>query len=160
MAMVTVGIADLNAVKDPDSLITYALGSCVGICLYDSSQKIAGLAHIMLPLSTEAAGKVDNKRRYADTGIMELIQTMNLMGASTMRMTAKIAGGAQMFKGTSSSMFNVGERNVAAVKKVLASYKIRIIAEETGADFGRTVLFHGENGAMEVRAAMKPIKIV
>ena len=160
MAMVTVGIADLNAVKDPDSLITYALGSCVGICLYDSSQKIAGLAHIMLPLSTEAAGKVDNKRRYADTGIMELIQTMNLMGASTMRMTAKIAGGAQMFKGTSSSMFNVGERNVAAVKKVLASYKIRIIAEETGADFGRTVLFHGESGAMEVRAAMKPTKIV
>ena len=160
MAMVTVGIADLNAVKDPDSLITYALGSCVGICLYDSSQKIAGLAHIMLPLSTEAAGKVDNKRRYADTGIMELIQTMNLMGASTMRMTAKIAGGAQMFKGSSSSMFNVGERNVAAVKKVLASYKIRIIAEETGADFGRTVLFHGESGAMEVRAAMKPTKIV
>ena len=160
MAMVTVGIADLNAVKEPDSLITYALGSCVGICLYDSSQKIAGLAHIMLPLSTEAAGKVDNKRRYADTGIMELIQTMNLMGASTMRMTAKIAGGAQMFKGSSSSMFNVGERNVAAVKKVLASYKIRIIAEETGADFGRTVLFHSESGAMEVRAAMKPIKIV
>ena len=160
MAMVTVGIADLNAVKDPDSLITYALGSCVGICLYDSSQKIAGLAHIMLPLSTEAAGKVDNKRRYADTGIMELIQTMNLMGASTMRMTAKIAGGAQMFKGSTSSMFNVGERNVAAVKKVLASYKIRIIAEETGADFGRTVLFHGESGAMEVRAAMKPTKIV
>ena len=149
MAMVTVGIADLNAVKTPDSLITYALGSCVGICLYDNTAKIAGLAHIMLPLSTEAAGKVDNKRRYADTGIMELIQTMNLMGASTMRMTAKIAGGAQMFKGNSSSMFNVGERNVAAVKKVLASYKIRIIAEETGADFGRTVLFHGESGAME-----------
>ena len=160
MAMVTVGIADLNAVKAPDSLITYALGSCVGICLYDNTAKIAGLAHIMLPLSTEAAGKVDNKRRYADTGIMELIQTMNLMGASTMRMTAKIAGGAQMFKGNSSSMFNVGERNVAAVKKVLASYKIRIIAEETGADFGRTVLFHGESGAMEVRAAMKPTKIV
>ncbi|MBD5141924.1 MAG: chemotaxis protein CheD [Ruminococcus sp.] len=158
--MVTVGIADLNAVKAPDSLITYALGSCVGICLYDNTAKIAGLAHIMLPLSTEAAGKVDNKRRYADTGIMELIQTMNLMGASTMRMTAKIAGGAQMFKGNSSSMFNVGERNVAAVKKVLASYKIRIIAEETGADFGRTVLFHGESGAMEVRAAMKPTKIV
>lgn len=159
--MVTVGIADLNAVKAPDSLITYALGSCVGICLYDSDRKIAGLAHIMLPLSTEAANGADNKRRYADTGIMELIQTMNLMGASTSRMTAKIAGGAQMFKGNgSSSMFNVGERNVAAVKKVLASYRIKIIAEETGADFGRTVVFHGEDGKMEVRAATKPIKFV
>lgn len=158
--MITVGIADLNAVKAPDSLITYALGSCVGICLYDSDKKIAGLAHIMLPLSTEATGTIDNKRRYADTGIMELIQTMNLMGASNSRMTAKIAGGAQMFKGNSSSMFNIGERNVAAVKKVLAAYRIRIIAEETGADFGRTVLFHGEDGRMEVRAAMKPTKFV
>lgn len=156
---VTVGIADLNAVKAPDSLVTYALGSCVGICLYDSEKKIAGLAHIMLPLSTEATGNIDNKRRYADTGIMELIQTMNLMGASNSRMTAKIAGGAQMFKGNS-SMFNIGERNVAAVKKVLAAYRIRIIAEETGADFGRTVFFHAEDGKMEVRAAMKPVKIV
>lgn len=160
MAMVTVGIADLNAVKTPDSLVTYALGSCVGICLYDSDKKIAGLAHIMLPLSTEATGKIDNKRRYADTGIMELIQTMNLMGASTAKMTAKIAGGAQMFKGNSSAMFNIGERNVAAVKKVLASYRIRIVAEETGADFGRTVVFHSDDGRMEVRAAMKPTKIV
>lgn len=156
---VTVGIADLNAVKEPDSLITYALGSCVGICLYDSEKKIAGLAHIMLPMSTEAAGKVENKRRYADTGIMELIQTMNLMGASNSRMTAKIAGGAQMFKGNS-SMFNIGERNVAAVKKVLSAYRIRIIAEETGADFGRTVVFHSEDGKMEIRAAQKPTKIV
>lgn len=158
--MVTVGIADLNAVKAPDSLITYALGSCVGICLYDSDRKIAGLAHIMLPLSTEAGNSADNKRRYADTGIAELVQMMNQMGAPTSRLTAKIAGGAQMFKGNSSAMFNIGERNVAAVKKVLASYRIRIIAEETGADFGRTVVFHGEDGKMEIRAAMKPVKIV
>ena len=78
MANVTVGIADLNVVKAPDSLITYALGSCVGICLYDPEKKIAGMAHIMLPLSKEAVQGVDNKRRYADTGIMELIQDMNL----------------------------------------------------------------------------------
>ena len=71
---VTVGIADLNVVKSPDTLVTYALGSCVGICLYDPDKKIAGLAHIMLPLSTEAAQGVNNKRRYADTGIAELIQ--------------------------------------------------------------------------------------
>ncbi|MCM1327877.1 MAG: chemotaxis protein CheD [Ruminococcus sp.] len=158
--MVTVGIADLNVVKSPDSLITYALGSCVGICLYDSDRKIAGLAHIMLPLSTEAGGGADNKRRYADTGIAELVQMMSQAGAVQSRLTAKIAGGAQMFKGNSSAMFNIGERNVAAVKKVLASYRIRIIAEETGADFGRTVVFHGDDGKMEIRAAMKPTKFV
>ncbi len=157
--LVTVGIADLNVVKAPDTLVTYALGSCVGICLYDNEKKIAGLAHIMLPLSKDAAQGIDNKRRYADTGIMELIQTMNLQGASASRLTAKIAGGAQMFS-VSSSMFNIGERNVEAVKKVLASYRIRIVAEETGLNFGRTVFFHGDTGIMEVRAAMKETKMV
>ncbi len=159
MANVTVGIADLNVVKSPDALITYALGSCVGICLYDAEKKIAGMAHIMLPLSKEAAQGVDNKRRYADTGIMELIQTMNLQGASTSRLTAKIAGGAQMFS-VNSAVFNIGERNVAAVKRILAAYKIRIVAEETGSNFGRTVLFHADTGMMEVRAATKETKFV
>lgn len=159
MANVTVGIADLNVVKAPDSLITYALGSCVGICLYDPEMKIAGMAHIMLPLSKEAVQGVDNKRRYADTGIMELIQDMNLQGASTKRLVAKIAGGAQMFS-VNSAVFNIGERNVAAVKKILAAYRIRIVAEETGQNFGRTVLFHADTGLMEVRAATRETKFV
>ncbi len=160
MGMITVGIADLNIAKEPDVLVTYALGSCVGICLYDPEKKIAGLAHIMLPLSREAAnGGVDNRRRYADTGIMELIQTMSLAGASTSRLVAKIAGGAQMFS-TNSSVFNIGDRNVAAVKKILAAYKIKILAEETGSNYGRTVYFHPENGIMEVRAATKQTLMV
>ncbi len=159
MANVTVGIADLNVVKAPDTLVTYALGSCVGICLYDPEKKIAGMAHIMLPLSKEAVQGVDNKRRYADTGIMELIQDMNLQGASTSRMVAKIAGGAQMFS-VSSTVFNIGERNVAAVKKILSAYRIRIVAEETGDNFGRTVFFHGDTGVMEVRAATRETKFV
>ena len=157
--VVTVGIADLNVVKAPDSIATYALGSCVGICLYDAEKKIAGMAHIMLPLSKEAAQGVDNKRRYADTGIMELIQTMSLQGASPSRLTAKIAGGAQMFN-VNSAVFNIGERNVAAVKKILAAYKIKIVAEETGENFGRTVFFHGDTGIMEVRAATRETKFV
>ena len=157
--LVTVGIADLNVVTAPGSLVTYALGSCVGICLYDADKKIAGLAHIMLPLSKDAVQGADNKRRYADTGIMELIQTMNLKGSATARMVAKIAGGAQMFN-ANSAVFNIGERNVEAVKKVLNSYRIRIIAEETGLNFGRTVFFHADTGIMEVRAATKETKFV
>lgn len=159
MANVIVGIADLNVVKAPDTLTTYALGSCVGICLYDPEKKIAGMAHIMLPLSKEAVQGVDNKRRYADTGIMELIQDMNLQGASTSRLVAKIAGGAKMFS-VNSAVFNIGERNVAAVKKILSAYRIRIVAEETGDNFGRTVTFHGETGIMEVRAATRETKFV
>lgn len=155
MGVITVGIADLNIAKEPDVLATYALGSCVGICLYDPDKKIAGLAHIMLPLSKEAVGNaVDNRRRYADTGITELIQTMSLSGASPSRLVAKIAGGAQMFS-TTSSVFNIGERNVAAVKKILTAYRIRIVAEQTGENFGRTVFFYPEDGTMEIRAAAR-----
>ena len=157
--LVTVGIADLNVVNAPDSLVTYALGSCVGICLYDAEKKLAGLAHIMLPLSKEAVQGADNKRRYADTGIMELVQTMNLKGSPTPKLVAKIAGGAQMFN-ANSAVINIGERNVDAVKKVLSSYRIRIIAEETGLNFGRTVFFHADTGIMEVRAATKQTKFI
>ncbi len=163
MGMITVGIADLKVGKETDVLATYALGSCVGICLYDADKKIAGLAHIMLPLSKDAAGSSsntpENRRRYADTGITELIQTMSLAGASTSRLTAKIAGGAQMFS-TNSAVFNIGERNVAAVKKILSAYRIKIIAEETGLNYGRTVFFHADTGIMEIRAATKETKMV
>ncbi|MCI7766924.1 MAG: chemotaxis protein CheD [Oscillospiraceae bacterium] len=157
--MVNIGIADLNVVKSPDVLATYALGSCIGICLYDAELKIAGLAHIMLPWSKEAGSGADNTRRYADTGITELIQKMCAMGAKKYRLTAKIAGGAQMFS-TNSTVFNIGERNIEAVKKVLSTYNIPIVAEETGSNFGRTVFFYSEDGIMEVRAATKPTKRV
>ena len=158
--MINVGIADLNIAHSPDVLITYALGSCVGICLFDADTKIAGLAHIMLPASREAAAcGAENRRRYADTCLMELIQTMTMEGASKPRMTAKIAGGAQMFS-TSSGVFNIGERNVAAVKKILGAYRIPIIAEQTGSNFGRTVYFHADTGIMEVRAAAKDTLMV
>lgn len=157
--VINVGISDMNIAKGGDTLATYALGSCVGICLYDTELKIAGLAHIMLPWSKESSAKSDNKRRYADTGITELIQMMVNGGANKDRMVAKIAGGAQMFK-TNSTVFNIGDRNVDAVKIVLRAYKINIIAQETGLDYGRTVFFSSEDGVMEVRAAMKGTKRV
>lgn len=159
----TVGIADLKVGKGDDVLVTYALGSCVGICLYDAESKIAGLAHIMLPLSKDAAvsskATPENRRRYADTGITELIQEMNLAGASTKNLTAKIAGGAQMFT-ASSAVFNIGERNLEAVKKMLASYRIRIVADDTGLNYGRTVFFHADTGIMEVKSATRETKLL
>lgn len=159
----TVGIADLKVGKGDDVLVTYALGSCVGICLYDAESKIAGLAHIMLPLSKDAAASSkatpENRRRYADTGITELIQEMNLAGASTKNLTAKIAGGAQMFT-ASSAVFNIGERNLEAVKKMLASYRIRIVADDTGLNYGRTVFFHADTGIMEVKSATRETKLL
>ena len=109
----------------------------------------------MLPSSAESQTGNDNMRRYADTGVAELIRKMCSYGAKKRRITAKIAGGAQMFSGDS-DVFSVGERNVAAVKQALQSSKIPIVAEQTGLDFGRTVFFYSEDGTMEVRAPSRP----
>ncbi|NLK70890.1 MAG: chemotaxis protein CheD [Clostridiales bacterium] len=151
--MINVGISDLNIAKAPDVLVTYALGSCVGICLLDKNNDIGGLAHIMLPYSKEAGDTVStNLRRYADTGIVELIQMMVRNGAVLANIIAKIAGGAQMFQ-TQINTFNIGERNVEAVKKVLSANRIKIVAEDTGQNFGRTVFFDVKTGEMKVKTA-------
>ena len=93
---ITIGIADMKMAKGQDTLITYALGSCIGICLYDPLLKLGALIHIMLPLNMETGRK--NTMKYADTGIRETIKMMEAKGASRARMTAKIAGGAKMFE--------------------------------------------------------------
>lgn len=157
MSIINVGISDLNVSSPPGVLATYALGSCVGICLYDKTVSVGGLAHIMLPNSAEATNAAGNSRRYADTGIKELIETMQRYGANVMNMTAKIAGGAQMFE-TQLKSFNIGERNVEAVKKVLSMYRIRIIAEDTGSNYGRTVFFDVATGTMQVKSVTMGIK--
>lgn len=150
--IINIGISDLNIAKAPDVLATYALGSCVGICLHDRKNDIGGMAHIMLPYSKDSGGSVTNLRRYADTGIAELIQMMIRNGAEFSNLTAKIAGGAQMFQ-TQVNTFNIGERNVEAVKKVLSGNRIRIIAEDTGQNFGRTVFFDVKSGEIQVKTA-------
>lgn len=157
--LITVGISDLNVVTKPDRLITYALGSCVGVCLYDMKAGVAGMAHIMLP-SSEQCIQNNNKMKFADTAIVLLISKMEQLGASRLRMTAKIAGGAQMFKvdttyGAGENIMNIGRRNVAAVKQKLAEVNIRISAEDTGKNYGRTVEFFSETGILRVRSIGK-----
>lgn len=149
---VTVGISDLNVVKSPDILVTYALGSCVGICLYDQMTKVAGLSHIMLP-SSALSSNPEHSMKFADTAIVMLIKKMEVMGASKARIKAKIAGGAQMFAAMStSSIANIGQRNVLAVKDTLSSLHIPIIAEDTGKNYGRTLYFNGEDGSMRIKS--------
>lgn len=151
---IKVGISDLNVAKNPDVLITFALGSCVGICLYDRVTKIAGLSHIMLPSS--ALTRDPQPYRFADTAIVLLVKKMVAAGADKRRLTAKIAGGARMFTSfKDGSLSNIGERNVIAVKAELAKLGIPIIADDTGKDYGRTVSFDTADGAMYVKSANK-----
>ncbi len=157
MSNITIGISDLKVCRAPDVLVTYALGSCVGICLLDSITGIGGLSHIMLPDSTASTNGAATPMRFADTAVPMLVREMERMGALKSRLKAKIAGGAVMFA-TASDKFNIGERNVAAVKAALRELRIPIIAEDTGLDYGRTVFFYPETGVMEIRAAAKGIK--
>lgn len=155
--LLVVGISDLKIAKSPEILITYALGSCVGICLFDSLKGIAGLSHIMLPLSMDHTATT-NVYKFADTAIPELIKQMERLGASRMRMTAKIAGGAQMFQTqNNASISNIGKRNVDSVKDILKKQNIRIIAEDTGSNYGRTIEFSPEDGKLVVKSAYKGV---
>lgn len=154
MNRVTVGISDLNVVRAPDDLVTYALGSCVGIALFDPVAHVAGLSHIMLPSSTDiVANGTIVAYKFADTAIVCLVKKMESMGARQIRMKAKIAGGAQMFAALSnSSIANIGQRNTEAVKRTLSTLHIPIIAEDTGKNYGRTLYFSAENGEMRIKS--------
>ena len=153
--IIKVGMADLKTCKSPDGITTLGLGSCVGIALRDPITKIGGLAHIMLPDSTAIANNT-NKPKFADTGIELLVQQVVALGANRSRLVAKIAGGAQMFAFQNKvDMVRVGERNVEATKKKLKEMKIPILAEDTGLNFGRTVIFYPETGDFIIRAVGK-----
>jgi chemotaxis protein CheD len=154
--MITVGISDLNIAHAPDILVTYALGSCIGICLYDARIKLAGLSHIMLPSASQTPNIADQPMKFADTAIEILISKMEAAGAKRPLLKAKIAGGATMFSGLSnSSIANIGQRNTQAVKLELLRQRIPIVAEDTGKDFGRTLLLAAEDGSMRIKSATK-----
>ena len=158
--IIKVGMADANVCAAPDVITTLGLGSCVGIVLYDPVSKIAGLAHIMLPDSTKIINN-SNKYKFADTAIDMLIKDMLDIGANRYNLVAKIAGGAQMFNfGNSSEMMRIGDRNVEATKEKLAQLGIRILAEDTGANYGRTIEFYSETGMLHIKAVGRELKII
>lgn len=149
--VIHVGMADLRVGKAPCKLISAGLGSCVGICLFDAVSKVGGLAHIMLPSSLQARNK-DNRAKFADTALPDLIVAMVKIGAKRHRLVAKIAGGAQMFAFPGATeVMRIGERNVEAVIKALKKEKIPLLAQDVGGNFGRTIQLFTENGDLYVR---------
>ncbi|MEN6565655.1 MAG: chemotaxis protein CheD [Veillonellales bacterium] len=149
--LIKVGMADYRVGRAPDSLISYGLGSCVGIALYDSMTKIGGLSHIMLPDSKQARS-AENPAKFADTALPLMLDEMMKLGASKSRITAKIAGGAQMFTfANATDIMRVGERNAEAVREVLRKLDIRIIADDTGGNYGRTVELKLDAGKYRIK---------
>jgi len=155
--LVNVGIADIGLASSPDILRTI-LGSCVGICLYDPGASLAGLSHIMLPAKSD---RNSNDRKYADSALQLLVEEMAKKGALKSRMVAKIVGGSTMFKMAENSMMGeIGRNNVKKVRDVLGEIGIRIVAEDVGGDYGRTIDFYAEDGRLKIKSLGKPEKVL
>ena len=151
----TVGIADMKILQWDGELITYALGSCIGICLWDPTIRLAALIHIMLPINMEAGRK--NTMKYADTGIKETLAQLVAKGARKERLVAKIAGGAKMFEvAGNSNLGNIGARNIECVKLNLKKENIRIVAENVGGSVARTLSFFPADGHGQIKAYGQP----
>ena len=157
---IKVGMADLNVCESPNSITTLGLGSCVGVVLYDPAVKKCGMVHVMLP-DSKAITNNQNIAKFADTGIEECLRRVLAMGAKKERLIAKIAGGAQMFAfSKENSMLCVGKRNVEATKKKLETLGIKIIAEDTGDSYGRTIEFYPETRELLIKSVGKEKKIL
>ncbi|CAM3076182.1 chemotaxis protein CheD [Filibacter tadaridae] len=141
----------MDIVKQPDTIRTSGLGSCVGVILYDETKKVAGLLHVMLPDSS--LGKSDKVAvaKFADTGVYALMELLKAEGVRPMSLKAKIAGGSQMFQFGSSDTIRIGPRNVEAVKQELKRLSIPLIAEDTGGASGRTIEFDPLTAILHVR---------
>ena len=152
MGNVIVNIADLKTAKSPDILVTYALGSCIGISIYDKIAKIACLGHIMLP-GDDASSKTDDApMRFASTCIPMMIDEMLRMGCNKPNMEARIAGGANLILfDKESSLNSIGFRNITAVRKYLLRSGIRIVGEDVGKDFARTMYVDPQNGEVRIK---------
>lgn len=158
-----VKIAEYKIAKSPAIITTHGLGSCLAITIYDAELKIGGLAHVMLP-EPDLARSQNNPAKFASTAVMELIISMENMGSSRSRMVCKLVGGANMFSKLLStaktSYSNIGQRNVERVKIELKTHNIPIVAEDTGADYGRSVEFLISSGTVIVhsfRAGLKEL---
>jgi len=145
-----VGIAEYEITTDAAVLTTSGLGSCIGIALYDETTGAAGLVHIMLPTADDVEG--GNRAKFADTGVTELVEALEAVGASPSTMQAKIAGGSDMLD-FSENGSSIGSRNLAQVRETLAEFDIPIAGEDVGGDHGRSLQLEADSGDLVVKSA-------
>ena len=156
---IRVKVADY-AVAGDGTISTIGLGSCVAIVLYDATVRVGGLAHVLLP-NQEMSRDKSNPAKFPSTAVPLVMEEMQRRGASIDRIRAKIVGGASMFGSLMpSGGINIGERNVVAVREVLADVNIPIVAEDTGSDYGRSVFLHLNDGRVEVRSLRKGSRVL
>jgi chemotaxis protein CheD len=153
MSDIVVGIADIKVSGNAaDVLVTYALGSCIAVAIYDPAVKVGGLLHYMLPDSSLDVNKArENPAMFADTGIPLLFKSCYKFGAEKKRIIVKVAGGASILD--DSNYFRIGEKNIMALRKMFWKNNVLIAAEDTGKSFNRTVRMELASGVVRVKGA-------
>lgn len=159
MGMLMLGVGDFGCVTNPgDTVKTMALGSCVAIIVKDPVSKMVGMAHIALPESKINTKKAaDSPGYFADTGIPSLLNMMKRKGMRSLgrNLLIKLAGGAQIMD--ANNTFNIGKRNVLAIKKILWQYGMGARVEDVGGNTSRTVTAFVDKDSVQISAPGKPI---
>ena len=147
-----VGVADLVVSNDSSAeIVTYSLGSCLGVTIYDPVKKIGGLLHLMLPDSKiDSAKAASAPFMFADTGVPRLFHAAYNLGADRSRLVIKVAGGAQLLD--QQGIFNIGARNFEAFSKLLAQNGLQVHATDVGGLSSRTVRLDLANGQVSIKS--------
>jgi chemotaxis protein CheD len=150
---ITVGIADLAITADHrQKIVTYALGSCVGVTVYDPVARVVGMLHYMLPSSTLSAERsVSRPCMFADTGVAKLFKGAYALGARKERLIVTAAGGAEILD--DEGHFSIGERNIAMLSRLFDKNHVRLGATDLGGTHSRTMTIRGADGTVTIRTA-------
>ncbi len=146
-----IGVADMALSDSPEELlITYSLGSCIAVIIFDPHACVGGMLHYMLPESSLDPEKAKlNPCVFADTGITQLFKSSYLMGAKKEHMVVKTVGGAQILD--PNGIFNIGKRNYLAMRKIFWKNNVAIAAEHVGGETNRTVRLEMNSGRVIVK---------
>lgn len=155
----TVGISEMLLTGDAeDVLVTFSLGSCVALSLYDPAVRVGGLIHCMLPLSrTNPEKAAKHPFMFTDTGVTTMLEGIFNMGARRRNLIAKVIGGASRV--AAGDIFEVGKRNYTVLRKILWKNNILIAAEDVGGPTSRTVFLHIGTGQTFVKSDGKTVEL-
>lgn len=153
MTLISVKISDIQiSDRSADTIITYSLGSCIGMTVYDPVRKVGGMLHYMLPQSKISPQKaLENPAMFADTGIPLLIKGVLGKGGVQERLIVKIAGGSQLMD--ENKVFNIGERNLLMLRKIVWHYGLLIKGQHVGGSMARTLKLDIGSGTVTVKTS-------
>ncbi len=151
--IITVGVADMKISSDPgDILVTHALGSCLGISLWDPVSRVGGLLHAMLPDSLIDPRKgIESPYMFIDTGVPRLFRECYKLGAEKQRLIVKVAGGATCKSNVEDDYFQIGKRNFVTLRKLLWKNNVLVKAYDVGGNQSRTMTLQVESGAVTLK---------